>query len=139
MGNKLFLRMISYLLFLLYVANRSNEIFIYCLNWIAHSIIHIYWSVWIHLSIKVRVLHEMHYTKAEKVDFRLWWIMQTQTRKQLTTKIQRTFVVLNPHIDTKQLERKSGINQRNVLRILHSNKFHSFHILLHQELHGNDF
>ena len=44
-------------------------------------------------------------------------------------------VALNPHISIRQLERESGI-RRNVLRILHSNKLHPFHISLHQELHG---
>ncbi|KYN04951.1 hypothetical protein ALC62_04167 [Cyphomyrmex costatus] len=48
-------------------------------------------------------------------------------------------VALNPHISTRQLERESDISRRSVLRILHSNKFHPFHISLHQELHGNDF
>ncbi|KZC06747.1 hypothetical protein WN55_07298 [Dufourea novaeangliae] len=50
-----------------------------------------------------------------------------------------TAVTQNPHASTMQLARESGISQRNVLRILHLNKFHAFHVSLHQELHGNDF
>ncbi|KZC13210.1 hypothetical protein WN55_05887 [Dufourea novaeangliae] len=46
---------------------------------------------------------------------------------------------LNPNANTRQLTRENGISQRSVLRILHLNKFHAFHVSLHQELHGNDF
>ncbi|KZC07787.1 hypothetical protein WN55_09813 [Dufourea novaeangliae] len=48
-------------------------------------------------------------------------------------------VTQNLHTSTRQLARESGISQRSVLRILHLNKFHAFHVSLHQELHGNDF
>ncbi|KYM99634.1 hypothetical protein ALC62_09637, partial [Cyphomyrmex costatus] len=44
-------------------------------------------------------------------------------------------VALNPHISTRQLERESGTKVDDEV----SNKFHPFHISLHQELHGNDF
>ena len=34
------------------------------------------------------------------------------------------FVALNPHASIRQMEKKSGISQRAVLRILHQHKFH---------------
>ncbi|KZC07933.1 hypothetical protein WN55_10079 [Dufourea novaeangliae] len=42
----------------------------------------------------------------------------------------------NPHANTRQLARESGISQRCVSRILHLNKLHAFHFSLHQELHN---
>lgn len=48
-------------------------------------------------------------------------------------------VIQNPHVGTRQLERESGISQRSILRILKVNKFHPFHISLHQQLSENDF
>ncbi|KAJ8897501.1 hypothetical protein PR048_002848 [Dryococelus australis] len=44
-----------------------------------------------------------------------------------------------PNVITRNLELESLISQRNILRILHSNKFHPFHISLHQQLYGNYF
>ena len=49
------------------------------------------------------------------------------------------FAALNPHGSSRQIEKKSGISQRSVLRILHQHKFHPFHMSLHQDLYGNDF
>ena len=37
------------------------------------------------------------------------------------------------------MEKKSGISQRSVLRILHQHKFYPYHMSLHQDLYGNDF
>ena len=37
------------------------------------------------------------------------------------------------------MEKKSGISQRSVLRILYQHKFHPYRMLLHQDLYGNDF
>ena len=37
------------------------------------------------------------------------------------------------------MEKKSGISQRSVLRILHQYKFHPYCMSLHQDLYGNDF
>ena len=37
------------------------------------------------------------------------------------------------------MEKKSGISQRSVLRILHQHKFHSYRMSLHQYLYGSDF
>ncbi|KOC63585.1 hypothetical protein WH47_03087 [Habropoda laboriosa] len=48
-------------------------------------------------------------------------------------------VIRDPHVSTRQLERKSGISRRSILRILHINKFHPFHISLHQQLTENDY
>ena len=49
------------------------------------------------------------------------------------------FATLNPHASRRQMEKKSGISQRSVLRILHQHKFHPYRISLHQDLYGNDF
>ncbi|KZC06173.1 hypothetical protein WN55_07346 [Dufourea novaeangliae] len=65
-------------------------------------------------------------------------IKSFQETGRVDNKIRRT-VTQNPHASTRQLARESGISQRSVLRILHLNKFHAFHVSLHQELHGNDF
>ena len=37
------------------------------------------------------------------------------------------------------MEKKSGISQRSVLRILHQYKFHPYRMSLYQDLYGNDF
>ena len=49
------------------------------------------------------------------------------------------FAELNPHASSRQVEKKSGISQRSVLRILHQHKFQPYRMLLHQDLYGNDF
>ena len=49
------------------------------------------------------------------------------------------FAALNPHANSMQMEKKSGISQRSVLRILHQPKFHPYRMSLHQDLYGNDF
>ena len=48
-------------------------------------------------------------------------------------------VAVNPHVSSREIARDAGMSQRSVLRILHTHKFHPYHISLHQELHGNDF
>ena len=37
------------------------------------------------------------------------------------------------------MEKKSGISQRYVLRILHQHKFHPYRMSYHQDLYGTDF
>ena len=49
------------------------------------------------------------------------------------------FAALNPHASSRQMQKKSGIIQRSVLRILHQHKFHPYRMPLHQDLYGNDF
>ena len=49
------------------------------------------------------------------------------------------FSALNPDASSRQMEKKSGIRQRSVLRILHQHRFHPYHMSLHQDLYGNDF
>ena len=49
------------------------------------------------------------------------------------------FAGLNPHASNRQMEKKRGISQRSVLRILHQDKFHPYRMSLHQDLYGNDF
>nr|XP_034195052.1 uncharacterized protein LOC117611224 [Osmia lignaria] len=48
-------------------------------------------------------------------------------------------VIRDPRVSTRQLERESGLSRRSILRILHVNRFHPFHISLHQQLSENDF
>ena len=48
------------------------------------------------------------------------------------------FSALNPHTSSRQMEKKSGISQRSVLRILHQYNFHPYRMSLHQDLYGND-
>lgn len=48
-------------------------------------------------------------------------------------------IALNPEVSSRSIARDSGISQTSVMRILKINKFHPYHICLHQELHGNDF
>ena len=50
-----------------------------------------------------------------------------------------SFAALNPHASSRQIEEKSGISQRFVLRILHQHKFHPYRMSLHQDMYGNDF
>ena len=49
------------------------------------------------------------------------------------------FAALNPHASSRQMEEKSGISQRSVLRMLHQHKSHPYRMSLHQDLYGNDF
>ena len=41
------------------------------------------------------------------------------------------FAALNSHASRRQMEKKSGISQRSVLRILHQEKFHLYRMSLH--------
>ena len=50
-----------------------------------------------------------------------------------------TFAALNPHVSSMQMEKKSGISQRSVLRILHQHKYHPYRMSLHQDLYGMIF
>ena len=47
------------------------------------------------------------------------------------------FAALNPHASSRQMEKKSRISQRSVLRILHQHKFHPYRMSLHQDLYEN--
>ena len=49
------------------------------------------------------------------------------------------FAELNPLAGSRQIEKKSGISQRSVLRILHQHKFHPYRMSLHLDLYGDDF
>ncbi|KOC64113.1 hypothetical protein WH47_01681 [Habropoda laboriosa] len=48
-------------------------------------------------------------------------------------------VNVNPHVSSRQLTRESGVSQSSIVHILHSHKFHPYHISLHQEFHGRNF
>ena len=43
------------------------------------------------------------------------------------------FAALNPHASSRKMKKKSGINQRSLLRISHQHKFHPYRISLHQD------
>ncbi|KZC06752.1 hypothetical protein WN55_07975 [Dufourea novaeangliae] len=78
------------------------------------------------------------FQETERVDNKIRRRSKAATDDRNTVNILAA-VTQNPHASTRQLARESGISQRSVLRILHLNKFHAFHVSLHQELHGNDF
>ena len=48
------------------------------------------------------------------------------------------FAALNSHASSRQIEKKSGISQRSVLRILHQHKFHQYRMSLDEDFYGND-
>lgn len=47
--------------------------------------------------------------------------------------------VENPHISQREVSSLAGISRRSVGRILKTNKFHAYHIQMHQELSDDDF
>lgn len=51
----------------------------------------------------------------------------------------RAMIHLDPYISSRQIEREVGLPQRTVIRILKSQKFHSYHITLTQQLNVNDY
>jgi hypothetical protein len=50
-----------------------------------------------------------------------------------------TAVVEDPHRSTSDVSKLLNISETSVRRILKNNKFHAYHIQLHQELNENDF
>ncbi|CAK9801642.1 hypothetical protein ANTPLA_LOCUS2883 [Anthophora plagiata] len=58
---------------------------------------------------------------------------------QLNTRFIMEKVAENPHVSTRQLERVTNISKTSIIRILHEQKFHPYHVSLHQDLHGRDF
>jgi hypothetical protein len=49
------------------------------------------------------------------------------------------YVHVNPHTSSRDIEQQSGVSSRSVLRILHSNRFHPFHVHCHQGLEDRDY
>lgn len=47
-------------------------------------------------------------------------------------------VALDPHAGTRGISRDLGMSQSSVRRILKKQKFHPYHVSLHQDLQGND-
>lgn len=47
-------------------------------------------------------------------------------------------VTRNPEVSTRELAKQSGIPRTSVIRILKQQKFHPYHISMHQGLHGID-
>ena len=47
------------------------------------------------------------------------------------------FAALNLHASSRQMEKKSEISQRSVLRILRQHKFHPYRMSFHQDLYVN--
>ena len=41
------------------------------------------------------------------------------------------FTALNPHASSRKMEKKNGISQRSILRILNQHKFHPYRMSLH--------
>ena len=71
--------------------------------------------------------------------YRFGTVKQTQVKRQPIVNENNAaailaFAALNPHASSRQMEKKSGISQRSVLRILHQHKFHPYRISLHQDL-----
>lgn len=50
-----------------------------------------------------------------------------------------TTVNANSRTSTRQIARENAITRASVTRILHFHKLHSYHMSLHQVLHGRDF
>lgn len=48
-------------------------------------------------------------------------------------------VNVNPNVSIRQLAEDSGISYTSIRRILRQNKYHPYHVCLHQNLFGNDF
>ena len=75
--------------------------------------------------------------------YRLGTVKQTRVKRRPIVNENNVaailaFAALNPHAGSRQMEKKSGISQRSVLRILHQHKFHPYRLSLHQDLYGND-
>lgn len=45
----------------------------------------------------------------------------------------------NPHTSTRAIAQETNISRASVMRILHTHRFHPYHLHLHHELHGHDF
>ncbi|EZA49065.1 hypothetical protein X777_12802, partial [Ooceraea biroi] len=41
-------------------------------------------------------------------------------------------------ISFREIAKNSDVSKSSILNILHSHNFHSFHVSLHQELHGSN-
>uniref|UniRef100_A0A8D8XFP3 Transposase n=1 Tax=Cacopsylla melanoneura TaxID=428564 RepID=A0A8D8XFP3_9HEMI len=48
-------------------------------------------------------------------------------------------VAFDPYLSTRQMARESGLSRSSIMKMLHQDKFHPYHVSLHQELHGDDF
>ena len=71
-------------------------------------------------------------------------VKQTRVKRRTIVNENNAAAILafdtpNPHESSRQMEKKSGISQRSVLRILHQHKFHPYRMSLNQDLYGNDF
>lgn len=67
-----------------------------------------------------------------------------QVIEKLVTNEDNSLTVLltvqeNPNVSTKEIERMTDIERTSVKRILKQNKYHAYHIELHQELYERDF
>ena len=68
--------------------------------------------------------------------FRFGIVKQTQVKRRSIVNENNAaaildFAALNTHASSRQMEKKSGISQRCVLRILHQHKFHPYCMSLH--------
>ncbi|KOC60702.1 hypothetical protein WH47_07445, partial [Habropoda laboriosa] len=48
-------------------------------------------------------------------------------------------VIENPNISPRQIAHQCNISKSSVLRILHYNKFHPYHLNIHQQISNTDF
>ena len=83
---------------------------------------------------------EMHMTFKRLADHfcRFGTVKQTRVERRPIVN-ENNATALNPHASSRQMEKKSGISQRSVLRIIHQHKFHPYRMSLHQDFYGNDF
>ena len=63
-------------------------------------------------------------------------VKQTRVKRRPIVNVNNAAAILafatpNPHASNRQMEKKSGISQRSVLRILHQHKFHPYRMSLH--------
>lgn len=71
-------------------------------------------------------------------------VKKKKMRKKSVTDENAQIAVLaavahNPHVSTREIAGQSGISRTSIGRILKQQKFHPYHISMHQDLHGTDF
>lgn len=72
------------------------------------------------------------------------WNTKQRTRQKTATDEKHEEVILaltqcNPHASSRHVAQECGVSHMSVLRILRRNKFHPYHLSLHQALGGRDF
>jgi len=67
-----------------------------------------------------------------------------KNRRKTVTGVNNEIAILaavahDPHVSTRQLSCDFGMSQTSVCKVLKRNKYHPFHVSLHQELHDDVF